>query len=72
MLTVKIGQIPGRITEYALDDGTSVSAALNQAGLDTTGFGVRLNGQQVENLTSTILKDGDTVILAQKVKSASK
>jgi hypothetical protein len=71
MLTVKVGKIPGRIKEYVLDDGASVQSALEQAGMDPTGWGVRLNGQQVTGLGSSYLKDGDTVILAQKVKSAS-
>ena len=66
MTTVKVGRLPGRITEIALNGENTVEAAIAAAELDPTGLEVRVNGQPAE--PGTALSDGDMVLLVKKVK----
>lgn len=66
MLTVKIGRLPGRIQEIALEDGATVAMALAAAELDSAGYEIRLNGSPCGLETS--IEDGDTVLLVKKIK----
>ena len=70
MSTVKVGQIPGKIAEYAVNGETTIAEVLEEAKLSSSGFEVRLNGDPTEDL-STILKDGDQVVLAKRLKGAN-
>lgn len=66
MLTIRIGQLPGRITELALENGSRVTTALEIADLNPEGFEIRVNGVPVELNSS--LSDGDTVLLVRKIR----
>lgn len=63
---VKIGRLPGKISEVELDEGSSVSFALYTANLDPSGYEVRANGAPCD--PSATLEDGDTVLLVKKIK----
>ena len=65
-ITVRVGRLPGRIAEIALNGGRSVADALAAAELDPTGYEVRVNGSPAE--AGTELEDGDTVLLVKKIK----
>jgi sulfur carrier protein ThiS len=65
-ITVRIGKLPGRIVEVALNGDRSVAAALEAAELDQAGYEVRVNATPAD--TATILEDGDTLLLVKKVK----
>ena len=68
--TVRIGQMPGRIEEYALDSGATFADALSIAGLSSEGFEVKADGAKVTDLNSEV---GSTslILLAKQVKGNS-
>lgn len=65
--TVKIGVMPGRIEEYALDANTTVAQALEQAGLNAEGYEVKADGTTVTDLNQTI-SGANVILLTKKVK----
>lgn len=64
---VKIGVMPGRINEYAVNDGTTVAEALGLAELSNTGYEVRVNGTTVTDMDTPITSDG-TILLVKQIK----
>lgn len=67
-MVVKVGTMPGRIEEYALDEGATVSDALAIADISTEGYQIKVNS--VEADLGTELKDNDIVLLVKKIKGA--
>jgi sulfur carrier protein ThiS len=64
---VKVGKVPGRIVEVALNGGRSVADALEIAEITgTEGYEIRVNGNTAN--AGTELSDGDTVLLSQQIK----
>jgi len=66
IITVKVGKLPGRINEIALNGDRTVSAALEAAELSPEGHEIRVN-TSTGRIDST-LRDGDTVLLVKKIK----
>lgn len=68
MSEVKVGKVPGRITEVNIvENETTVREALELAGLSVeTGFSARRNGESTD-LDAT-LEAGDSVTLVKEVK----
>lgn len=66
MMNVKVAKVPGRIVEVALEDGATVSEALEAAGVDSTGFTIQVNGAAADG--DTALSDNTTVLLTQRIK----
>lgn len=67
--TIRVGQMPGRIEEYAVETGTTISALLELANLDASGFDVKVDGNKVTDLDSaTVTSSTNLVILAKQVK----
>jgi uncharacterized Zn ribbon protein len=66
--SVKVGRVPGRITEINIVDGeTTVEEALEIADMGVeSGFSVRLNGEPAED--SDVLEDGDSLTIVKEVK----
>lgn len=64
---VRVGVMPGKISEYAVSASTTFKELLEIADLDPTGYEVKSDGYKVENLDEQI---GDTalVLLAKQVK----
>ena len=67
-ITVKVGKLPGTITEIALNGGRTVQDALDAAGIDASGYEIRVNGAPAD--TSATLTDGSTVLVLRKITSA--
>ena len=65
-ITVRIGRLPGKIEEIALNGGRSVADALAASELDSEGYEIRVNGSPSD--FDTELSDGDTVLLVKKIK----
>lgn len=67
MRTVRIGVMPGRINEYALDSETTFAEALQIAELDVNGYEVKADGSKITDLNQAI---GSTnlILLAKQVK----
>jgi sulfur carrier protein ThiS len=68
MVHVKVGKIPGSITEVVLEDGAVVADALEAASLSADGYTIKLNGETAA--TSVEVEDGDEVILTKSIKGA--
>jgi len=66
MPIVKVGKMPGRVEEYAVNEGATVAEALELAELDSTGYEIKVNGAPANS--STVLREGDNVLLVQIVK----
>lgn len=67
--TVKIGTMPGKIEEFALEVGTSIASALEFAGLSATGFEVKVDSIRVTDLNSTkVTASTNLILLAKQVK----
>lgn len=60
--------MPGRINEFAVETGTSISDLLALAELDPQGYDVKVDGERVEDLTQTVTESTNLVILAKRVK----
>lgn len=66
-ITVRVGKLPGRIHEVALNGGRKVKDALEGAGLDPSGFETKVG--TVAATMETDLKQGDTVLLVKKIRN---
>lgn len=68
-INVRVGRLPGRIGEYALNGDRTVATALTTAGLDATGYEIRVQGAPAT--PATRLAEGDLVLLVKKIKGNS-
>lgn len=69
MLNVRIGTMPGRINEFALENGATVKEALEIADLTAEGYQIKVNGEQADE--EKVLSDGDLVLLVKQIKGNS-
>ncbi len=65
-ITVRVGKLPGRIGDIALNGGRKVRDALSGAELSDSGYEIKVNACPAT--LDTNLKQGDTVLLVRKVK----
>lgn len=66
-ITIKVGKVPGTITEVAVNKGTTVEEVLGLAGItDVAGYEVRANGNNA-NL-ETVLNADSSVLLMKQIK----
>jgi hypothetical protein len=64
---IKVGQMPGRIVEVAVEVGSTVGQVLEIAGLDATGYQIKMDGVNA-TLETTITETSSLVLLAKLVK----
>ena len=69
-MKVKVGKIPGRTQVVELNEGATIADALKAADLSVSGYELRLSGTVTEDFNKEV-KDGDMVLLAQKIKGNS-
>ena len=69
-MKVKVGKIPGRTQVVELNEGATIADALKAADLPVSGYELRLSGTVTEDFNKEV-KDGDMVLLAQKIKGNS-
>lgn len=68
-IAVRVGSIPGNINEIRVPSGTSVSQALTSAGISTgQDSSVRLNNKPVTEYGTTMLQDGDNLIVTRNIR----
>jgi ribosome-interacting GTPase 1 len=68
MLTVKIVRVPGAVSELMLNDGATVSTALDIANMSVaSNEKIAVNGQSAG--ASHVLNDGDVVSISKDAKS---
>lgn len=66
--TVRVGKMPGAINEFAIEVGQPLSALLSLAGLDSSGFEVKVDGVKVTDLNTPVTDSTNLVILSKMVK----
>lgn len=66
MLNIKFGKLPGAISEYVVESGTTVRGLLEIAGTESDGFAITVNGEPAT--LETVLQNNQNVILAKSAK----
>jgi hypothetical protein len=67
MITVKVGQVPGRIQEVALNERSTVRQALQIAGISVgDGYTVTINGANA-SMESTVCANS-TILVTRRIK----
>jgi soluble P-type ATPase len=70
--TIKVGVMPGKINEFVVEIGTTVTDVLALAGLDASGYDVKVDGIKVTDLSRTLVGERtNLVLLAKQVKGNS-
>lgn len=64
---IKVGQMPGRINEFGVDDNSTFAEVIALAGLNAEGYEVKADGRTIKDLNEKV---GSTnlVLLAKQVK----
>ena len=66
-ISVKIGRVPGTVNEVNLNDGATVSDAMEVANIEQDNtFSISVNSDPGDG--HTVLRDGDKVLLTKEVK----
>lgn len=65
---VKVGIMPGRITEVAVELGQSIASVIELAGLDSEGYEVKVDGETVNAEETTIQPETNLILLVRQVK----
>lgn len=67
-ITVRVGLLPGRIRDIALNGGRTVEHAVQgyDNGMDAAGYSIRVNNEPAES--STELSEGDVVLLVGEIE----
>lgn len=65
---VRVGVMPGRINEFAVETGTSIADLLTLAALDPTGYDVKVDGEAIGELIQPVTDSTNLVVLARRVK----
>ena len=67
MIEVKVMEVPGAVTDLALEDGSTVGEALTAAGKSVrSGYTLKVGGAEADE--STVLTNGARVIIAKGAK----
>lgn len=70
VVTIKVGQLPGRVVELTVPKGTTIAGAFESAQLDPKSnlAEVTCNGQPTS--LDAKVKDNDTVLAVEKIRGA--
>lgn len=67
MNTIKIGTFPGRLNDYALENGTTVKDALDMANIEVSEEQeIKLDGRTVN--TNDVIDGGSTLLVTKRIK----
>lgn len=69
MKTFRVSKLPGTMQTVASANGMTLAEAITEAGFDSTGFVVSLNGYPTTNFNQ-VLADGADVVLTKASKGA--
>jgi len=64
---LRVGVMPGRITEVAVETGSTIAEVLAIAGLSSDGYEIKVDGA-VSKLEATVGESTNLVLLAKQVK----
>lgn len=68
--TIRVGIMPGRIQEVAVETGTSIKEVIELAGLDSQGYDIKVDGDTVTE-DSVVSDETNLVLLVKQVKGNS-
>ena len=66
MITISVAKVPGRVSDFYLEDETTVKYALTVAEIKYEKCQVQVNGEDCS--LSDELSDGDTVTVTGKIR----
>jgi sulfur carrier protein ThiS len=66
--TVRVGIMPGKIEEYAVEEGMTISQVLELAGLSAEGYDVKVDGAKVNPAFATITSGTNLILLVKQLK----
>ncbi len=68
MKTLKVGVFPGRVNEFTVEDGQTVGAVLEMAGIEVGAEQeIKLDGNVV---TPETIAEGSMLLVAKRIKGA--
>ena len=70
MMKVKVAVVPGKVSNVVLDEGTTIADAIRVAGIDPSGYEMKVNSVTATNFNEQ-LSDGDMIFLAKQIKGNS-
>ena len=66
MKTLKVGVMPGKLTEIAIQPGTTAFEAFDIAEIDVTGYELRLDGEKIDG--DCTVNNGNLLVAMKKIK----
>ena len=69
MLNIKVGVMPGKLTEVVAEEGTKVKEIFALAEIDIEGYELRLDGEKVEEYDE--VQSGNLLVAKKKIKGNS-
>lgn len=63
---IKVGIMPGKLTEIAINDDTTAEEAFELADIDVSGYEIRLDGTVIEE--NCIVNGGNLLVAMKKIK----
>lgn len=66
--TIKVGVMPGRITEYVVEVGTTVQSVLDLADISASGYEVKVDSIKVDPNTAVVGENTNLILLVRQVK----
>lgn len=66
--TIRVGMMPGRINEYAVEVGTKISDVLALAELNASGYDVKIDGEKVDLSTAVVADNTSLILLCKQIK----
>lgn len=64
--TIKVGVMPGKLTEIVVNDGTTAKEAFQLADLDVSGYEMRLDGAVIDE--DVVINNGNLLVAMKKIK----
>ena len=66
MLNIKVGVMPGKLTEVVAEEGTKVKDIFTLAEIDIEGYELRLDGEKVKEYDE--VQSGSLLVAMKKIK----
>ena len=66
MLNIKVGVMPGKLTEVIAEEGTKVRDIFTLAEIDIEGYELRLDGEKIDG--DCVVNGGNLLVAMKKIK----
>lgn len=68
VMTVRVGMMPGKIDEFAVEEGAKVADVLETAQLSPQGYDVKVDGETVDPNSKAVDENTSLILLVKQVK----